>query len=509
MPKSSLLRFVPFVIIVLFAVFFLSCKSQPAATQGTDDVDTLRFMSFNILYGGDEVDFSKVVEAIALANPDVVGLQEAEGATQKLAEALHYPYYDPRLHILSKYPLIRSFDKGWYYTYVETSPGKGFVFSNIHLPSDPYGPELVRDGKPVDSVIQNEYQTRFHELDTHKSYFSALQSAGFPIVLTGDFNAPSHSDWTAQLVGARPHMKYAVEWPVSKSLEQMGFVDAYRAIFPDPKAKPGLTWTPGFPAPQTKANETHDRIDFIWASKAEKILDAKILGEANGPDVDMSVTPYPSDHRAVVIDCIIRPITCPDYIQTKDRIFHFTDTIKLRYCSNVEGPFQVLLKDNKGDTIATIESIKPNKGELIVRLPDAATKNIEVFLLSKSIVRARGNFWRRESGHHLPQLIVAKIEFREREPISVIWENSPGDRFDWIAVYPKSANTKADYGMTHQQSQYLIYKYTLGQVSGRLTLDSLSKGDFWPLPAGEYILHLLSDDGFESLASRPIKIISK
>ena len=492
---------------LVIVIFLFSCQPNQKTLKLNKSADTLSFMSFNILYGGDEVDFSKVVEAIQLANPDVIGIQEAEGATEKLTKALNYPYYDSKLHLISKYPLIRSFDKGWYFTYVETKPGKVFVFSNIHLPSDPYGPELVRDGKPIDSVYKNEYLTRFHELDTHKKYFSELQSKGFPIILTGDFNAPSHLDWTSYHTSSRPHMKYAVEWPVSKSLEKMGFIDTYRSVFPDAKAKPGLTWTPGSPAPKTNPNETHDRIDFIWASGTNNVLDAKILGEKNGPDVDISVTPYPSDHRGVITTCVINAVNCPNYIQTKNRILNFSDSIKLKYFTQEKGPFQIILKDSSGNSIMTLNNIKSSNGELYVKLANKFTKKIDIYLLQKDSVIAQGNFWRLEKDKFQPKLLLTKEVYLENEPIPVTWQNSPGDRFDWIAIYSKSANTKADYGLTHQQSKYLIYKYTMGEVSGNLILDSFSKGDFWPLKPGEYVIHLLSDDGFQSLASKSIKVI--
>jgi hypothetical protein len=40
-----------------------------------------------------------------------------------------------------------------------------------------------------------------------------LVDDGIPVFLTGDFNAPSHLDWTTDEVGTRKHMKYALEWP--------------------------------------------------------------------------------------------------------------------------------------------------------------------------------------------------------------------------------------------------------------------------------------------------------
>ena len=48
---------------------------------------TLKVMEFNIEYGGTTVDFAKVVEAVRATDPDVVGLEEAETNTGRLARA--------------------------------------------------------------------------------------------------------------------------------------------------------------------------------------------------------------------------------------------------------------------------------------------------------------------------------------------------------------------------------------------------------------------------------------
>jgi hypothetical protein len=57
----------------------------------------------------------------------------------------------------------------------------------------------------------------------------------------------------------------------------------------------GNTWTnrPG-------ANEVHDRIDFVYAGgRALATTNSQIVGE-NSSNADIVVSPYPSDHRAVV-----------------------------------------------------------------------------------------------------------------------------------------------------------------------------------------------------------------
>jgi len=44
----------------------------------------------------------------------------------------------------------------------------------------------------------------------------------------------------------------------------------------------------------------HDRIDFVYyKGKGVNVTDAKVIGE-NEENADIVVSPYPSDHRAVV-----------------------------------------------------------------------------------------------------------------------------------------------------------------------------------------------------------------
>ena len=87
--------------------------SAPSAAPATPEPTTappaatpFKLMDFNIEYGGDEVDFDKVIEAIRSADPDVVALEEAEGNTAKVAEALGWPYHSVRSQLVSKLPLI-------------------------------------------------------------------------------------------------------------------------------------------------------------------------------------------------------------------------------------------------------------------------------------------------------------------------------------------------------------------------------------------------------------------
>ena len=83
-----------------------------------------------------------------------------------------------------------------------------------------------------------------------------------------------------------------------KAIEDKGFVDTFRAIYPDAGVKPGMTWTPT--TEPTAKDDHHDRIDFALArAKDLQVIAAGIVGE-KAPEADIVVTPWPSDHRATM-----------------------------------------------------------------------------------------------------------------------------------------------------------------------------------------------------------------
>jgi solute:Na+ symporter, SSS family len=73
---------------------------------------------------------------------------------------------------------------------------------------------------------------------------------GAAVVLTGDFNEPSHRDWIPPVVKAGL-AALAVPYPTTRRVVQAGMIDAYRSVYPDPVSHPGWTWTPINGMPQT------------------------------------------------------------------------------------------------------------------------------------------------------------------------------------------------------------------------------------------------------------------
>jgi len=124
----------------------------------------------------------------------------------------------------------------------------------------------------------------------------AVRAEGWPVFVTGDFNEPSHLDWTPRAAAAGLH-KLAIQWPASSLFAGAGLRDSYRVAFPDEVKNPGYTWTP-----KPAKREVHDRIDFVMfhpGARRVTVKKVEIVGEKAGA-ADIVFKNYPSDHRAVL-----------------------------------------------------------------------------------------------------------------------------------------------------------------------------------------------------------------
>jgi len=276
--------------------------STPGIVQA---VDTLRVMTYNIWVGGTAVGqpLSRTVGVIQAAGADVVGLQEQGSSGPALAAALGFQYHNlgGSTAILSRYPIVQSLGQG---AKLQLSPTQEAFIFNVHLTPFPYQPYDIRDG-----LISTESQAIAAAQETRSaaSVLSNISSAlvsGAPVFLTGDFNEPSHLDWTQEAADAGLNFNMKVNWPTSRSVTDAGLTDAFREVRPDEVNDRGETWTPGYPAPNLDADEVHDRIDFVYYSGFNVTpTSAQILGyDENDGNTDIGIQPYPSDHRAVVVE---------------------------------------------------------------------------------------------------------------------------------------------------------------------------------------------------------------
>ena len=496
-----------------------------AAARAAPATATLRVMTFNIFYGGDERNqatggwcaspmgcqktFAKVVEAIRASGADIVGLEEAEHNTARIAQALGW-YASERLQIVSRYPLIDPPGGDAVYVFAELAPGEIVALANVHLPSDPYGPYLVRDGISRAKLRALEESLRLPAIAEQLEVLPPLAAAGIPVFLTGDFNSPSHLDWTAAVAAVRPVVRFPFRWPVSAALEQAGFRDSYREAHPDPVAVPGFTWTPG--GPESNPREVHDRIDWVLAAGPAIALESRIVGESGRRDVAVAVDPFPSDHRGVVSTFELTPATPPVLVAGERRRLSVGDALDVVFHALGEPDERVaIVPAGQPPDHAVAEQPtgagNPTDGRLTfptVSLPPGAYEAI--LLAGDGSVLSRSAFWLYEPGSPTT-LTTSKGVYRAGERITVSWTNAPGMRWDWVGIYRPRSGKHNPYATTCNagscgNGSYLLYEYTGTAIEGSVsfTRRSSAGAGSWPLAPGTYEVRYLLDDGYRLIA---------
>jgi endonuclease/exonuclease/phosphatase family metal-dependent hydrolase len=465
----------------------------------------LKVMTFNVWLGGNLVDIGKVAEAIEASGADVVGLQESDGNARTIADLVGWAHVDEQLQIISRYPLIAP-PMADGYLYVQLAPGQVVAMANIHLPADDYGPYLVRDGSDVDDVVATEIETRVGAFETLAAGWQSAFDAGIPLLLTGDFNTPSHRDWTDDTVGDREHMRYAVDWPVSHAVEELGFVDTYRDVHDDAHEHPGITWTLGYPYPRINDDEAVDRIDFVYAAGVEDVVASEIVGPRGIGDVTIGVDPYPSDHLGVVSTLTVDPVEPPVYVAASTPRTEVGDPIGFHY--HAPGGFdtdRIVIVPAGGDPESEgLASLDPAEasyfGRITLGTGGLRPGEYEAVLTTSSDDGAveevsRSRFWLVERGA-VPNLTVASGSVAAGEPIEVTWTDAYARKFDWLAIY--SAADPDLYG-------YWAYAYTDASVDGSYTFGPDDLGEEM-LPPGDYVVRLLSDDSYITLAEASLTV---
>jgi exonuclease III len=207
---------------------------------------------------------------------------------------------------MTRYEITEEFTDG---VKVKLPTGQAAYVFNLHLPSHPYQPYQLLNIRPSwhkhtndivfikteAEAIEWAQKTRGDLIEALFEQIDSISDKEAPVFVVGDFNEPSHLDWTEAAAQAGRH-PIKVAYPASQALAQAGFTDAYRALYPDEMTHPGLTWTPTKTADDPT---THlDRIDFVY-SKGVSPKAVQIVGE-KGENANIVISPYPSDHRAIV-----------------------------------------------------------------------------------------------------------------------------------------------------------------------------------------------------------------
>lgn len=474
----------------------------PAAAQGGGGEpagavvpSSLSIMTFNIEYGGTVVDLDSILEAITLADADVVAFNEAYGKVARLGRLTGYDYVSRRLDLVSRYPIVDASGSDGRFVFVQLAPGRVVAVANVHLASSDYGPRRLLDGWSRRKVLRSERGTRVPDLRPFVRATADLDDAGIPTFIVGDMNSPSHQDWTEATVGLRPQIRFPVGWPVTRLLARKGFVDSWRVVHRDPVADEGLTWPAGRPRSDDSWNPRrdapHDRIDQIWSAGPATAVAGALVGERDGPGVDISVHPWGSDHRAVISTFDVTAGTPPVMVSPAPLLVEIGRDLDVTYHAPGGAGERVRVVPRGGDPVTdVIDSLGTPPGseaDGTVTFPTgalAAGAYDAVLIDGADAELARAPFWVREPD--APPVLDMRWRFDSGEPIEVSFTQAPGNRFDWIGLYERGGDPLVDY--------YIDYRYTGAAVEGTVTFDTL-------LEPGRYTAYYLLTDVYRQVAS--------
>lgn len=284
-------------------------------------------MSFNAWHDWTKIEngFDKAEAAIRKSGASLIGLQESSPATAaRMAGKLgwhHAAAGTGSVQIISRYPIIEELtstkvgNKTFLGARVRISenPSREVVLFNVHLDYVNYGPyaALKPGATPALVLEENARSKRVEQITSALAEMKSWleNSDSIPVFLTGDFNVPSHLDWTEENAAAHGNIG-PVSWPESLQVAKAGFVDSYRSVHADPKAEPGTTWSSIHKAP-----EPQDRIDFTYhhgkglTVRTSTVFTTSVettLGAWGSDTTPVAKNTWPSDHAAVVTTYLLK-----------------------------------------------------------------------------------------------------------------------------------------------------------------------------------------------------------
>jgi endonuclease/exonuclease/phosphatase family metal-dependent hydrolase len=310
-------------------------------------------MQLNIWMEGTEVPtgFEAIVDQVIQSNADIVTFNEVQNNNHihfndRIVKALKekgktfYSFYSDDSGIISKYPIIsyasvypEKADTGSIYkAVIKIGDAKIAIYSShldylhyaCYLPRGYDGTTWKKMDKPItdpDSILKTNLESKRVEqikaviADAEKEF-----NKGNSVIIGGDFNEPSHLDWTKATKNRFDHNGAVVQWPVSGLLKKSGYIDTYRQLFPNPLTHPGFT----YPADNKDAEikkltwaptaDERERIDFIYYKPANKLTlkNVMIVGpkgcivrskREEEKTQDCFIVPvgiWPTDHKAIM-----------------------------------------------------------------------------------------------------------------------------------------------------------------------------------------------------------------
>ena len=336
---NQILKYIFYYITVFALLIQCTTDKRPKPNRMLNRISVL---TFNILQGGHDASnvgfpnsrfngsrFDDLANVILETNSDIVGVQE-DTNTDSLLFALG-DNWNRCYNIYSKFKLVplKSHGNLLNSCRVYLPSGDSLVFVNCHWwPGGGYGPEIIKQRILKENIPANLKVFEKEILEATKQiangprgYQATIDliqpylNSNEKVILVGDFNEPSHLDWTERYVSngkdrwvknpTLTPLRFAIEWHGSKALENIGLSDAYRIVNTDEVTQPGITWTPpyqnGTPGRQDYENQILVRIDRIYFNNQGLNCKAAsvVTGSKGNGEIKLDCD-WPSDHWAVL-----------------------------------------------------------------------------------------------------------------------------------------------------------------------------------------------------------------
>ena len=305
----------------------------PAAAQSPAPraaADTLDVMVWNVLHGANDVDRGpeKALQVVREAAPDLVLMQESydiEGERPTLGRWIagelgwhHHQAESPHLCVLSRERIAaRFFHHPWHGVGVRVrdKAAREFIAYSIWLDYRAFLGYELRDKPSIsDKELLLAESVRSSRLPQARALLAHLAEEGHldaavPVLVGGDWNTPSHLDWTPDTARVFARRR-ALPLPVSLAMSAAGFVDAFRAVHPNPVQHPGITWSPMYRSRSDGKTQAFDRIDRLYLKNPPRDPSTWLLHpraahvlprEWEDEDVRPRQRTFPSDHGAVLL----------------------------------------------------------------------------------------------------------------------------------------------------------------------------------------------------------------
>ncbi|SFB26566.1 endonuclease/exonuclease/phosphatase family protein [Algoriphagus aquimarinus] len=292
----------------------LFCCLMLVVSETNAQENTFKVMAWNILHGANDIENGKenAIKIIREINPDVILMVETYGSGLSIAQSLGYNFHliapegtplddkNVNLSIFSKYPFGDRIDTEdpFYLGGMEILiHNKKIRFFSNWFHYLPWDDEPEKMGKSSEELLAWERTGQKYEMiQKVLPYLEKFTSEtdSIPMIFGGDMNTPSHKDWGQQT--KHLHNGLVVPWYSTKVLEDLGLIDSFRKINPDPISSPGITW-------DTKGINDSHRIDYIFykGNSIEALKSDSYKAFLNEPfSINNKEFNYPSDHGFVV-----------------------------------------------------------------------------------------------------------------------------------------------------------------------------------------------------------------